>query len=85
MWHPTHIDGRSLVVIRPRRSFLGGYDIVESGMLKYDGEVLRLVGDHGSHAITDTELDSLQPVVPQSRIDACRGFDFFLLRSANAA
>jgi hypothetical protein len=82
--HPTEIDGRTLVVIRARRSLLGGYDVVESGMLEHDGEVLHLVGDHGSRAVTDAELGSLQPVVQQSIISVCRGFDFFLLRPANA-
>ena len=57
---------------------------MESGMLEHDGEVLHLVGDHGSRAVTDAELKSLQPVVQQSSISARRGFDFFLLQSANA-
>jgi hypothetical protein len=84
MWHPAHIDGRTLVVIRARKSLLRGYDVIESGMLEHDGEVLHLVGDNGSRAVTDAELESLQPVVQQSGISACRGFDFFLLRPANA-
>jgi len=77
MWHPAHIDGRTLVVIRPKKSFLGGYDVIESG-------VLHLVGDHGSRVVTDAEREALQPVVQESEIPACRGFDFFLLRPANA-
>ena len=86
MWHPAEVDGRTLVVIRPRESVLGGYDVVESGRLEHDdGEVLRLVGDHGSRAVTDVELDSLQPVVAHSRISACRGFDFFLVRRPGVA
>jgi hypothetical protein len=84
MWQPAHIDGRTLVVIRARESLLCGYDVIEFGMLEHDGEVLHLVGDHGSRTVTDAELESLQPVVPQSNISACRGFDFFLLRPANA-
>jgi hypothetical protein len=84
MWHPAHIDGRTLVVIRPRQSMLGGYEVIESGMLEHDGEVLRLVGDHGARAVTNEELRSLQPVVPRSKIGACRGFDFFLLRPKDA-
>ncbi len=83
MWQAAHIDGRTLVVIRPRKSSLGGYDVVESGMMRHDGEVLHLVGDNGSRAVTDAEMESLQPVTPQSDIPACRGFDFFLLRSAD--
>src|SRR4051794_21346909 len=84
MWQPAHIDGRTLVVIHARTSLLGGYDVIESGILEHDGEMLHLVGDHGSRAVTDAELDSLQPVVQQSSISACRGFDFFLVRPANA-
>jgi hypothetical protein len=83
MWQPAHIDGRTLIVIRPGKSVLGGYHVVESETLEYDGEALHLVGDHGSRAVTDAELNALQPVVSQSRINACRGFDFFLLRPAN--
>jgi hypothetical protein len=84
MWQPAHIDGRTLVVIRPRKSVLGGYDVIESGVMQHDGEVLYLVGDHGSRAVTKSELGSLQPVVPQSSIAVCRGFDFCLIRPADA-
>ena len=84
MWDPADIDGRTLVIIRPKTSFLGGYDVVESGLLEDDGEVLHLVGDHGSRAVTDAERESLQPVVQQNKIAVCRGFDFFLLRPAGA-
>ena len=34
------------------------------------GETLRLVGNHGSRTVTDAELGSLQPVVPQTSITA---------------
>jgi hypothetical protein len=85
MWYPAHIDGRTLVVIRARRSLLGGYDVVESGRLEHDGETLSLVGDHGSRAVTDAELNSLQPVSSQNGISACRGFDFFLLRPTDVS
>ena len=84
MWHPAHIDGRTLVVIGPKKSFLGGYDVVESGRLEHDGEVLHLVGGHSSRAVTDAELESLQPVVQQTAIAVCHGFDFFLMRPADA-
>ena len=82
MSQPAHINGRMLVVIRPRTSLLGGCDIIESGKLEHDGEVLHLVGDHGSRAVTDAEWNALQPVVQGGGIAACRGFDFFLLRPA---
>ncbi len=84
MFQPAHIDGRTLVVIRARKSLFGGYDVIESGKLEHDGEALHLVGEQSSRAVTDAELESLQPVVQQSGISACRGFDFFLLRSADA-
>jgi hypothetical protein len=84
MLQPAHIDGRALVVLRPRKSLLGGYDVIESGMMQHDGEVIRLVGDHGSRVVTDAEIQSLQPVAPHSGMAACRGFDLFLLRSADA-
>jgi hypothetical protein len=84
MWYPAHVDGRTLVVIRARKSLFGGYDVIESGVLEHDGESLRLVGDRGSRVFTRAELESLQPVSPRSRIICCRGFDFFLLRSADA-
>ena len=84
MWYPAHIDGRTLVIIQPRPSVFGGYESVESGMLEYDGEVLHLVGAHGSRALLNAELESLQPVVPHSGIAVCHGFDFFLLRSVAA-
>lgn len=84
MKHPAHIDGRTLVVIRPRKFILGGYDVVESGTLGFDGESLELAGDHGSRTVTDAELDSIQPVVQRTRIAACRGFDFFVVQPASA-
>src|SRR5688500_13858102 len=85
MWHPAHVEGRTLVVIRARRSLFGGYDVIESGMLEdYGGGELRLVGDHGSRVVTDAELESLQPVLELTEITACRGFDFFLLRPQDA-
>lgn len=58
--------------------------MIESGVLEHDGKVVHLVGDKGSRIVTDVELESLQPVVPRTRIAACRGFDFFLLRPADA-
>ena len=84
MWYPAHVDGRTLVVIRRRKSLFGGYDVIESGVLEHDGESLHLVGDRGARVLTRAELDSVQPVAPRSRIAACRGFDFFLLRSGDA-
>ncbi len=80
MWQPAHIDGRTLIVIQPKESLLGGYDVIESGSLEHDGESLQLVGDHGTRTVTDAELESLQLVVQETNIKACRGFDFFLIR-----
>jgi hypothetical protein len=60
------------------------YDVLESGRLSFDGEVLSLVGEHESRTVTDDELDVMQPVVPGNAIPACNGFDFFLLQPAQA-
>ena len=79
MWHPAHVDGRSLVVLRPRASILGGHDVVESGLLANYGDELRLVSDGTERVISEAELAQLQPVTPQNRIAACRSFDFFLM------
>lgn len=84
MWHPAHVDGRTLVVIRQRKSLCGGFDVVESGRLQHDGKLLELVGDHGSRVLSNAELNALQLVVPQSRMKVCRGFDFFLLQPLDA-
>jgi len=84
MWHPAHVDGRTLVVIRHRKSLFGGFDVVESGRLQHDGKLLELVGDHGSRVLSKAELNALQLVVPQSRIKECQGFDFSLIQGADA-
>jgi hypothetical protein len=84
MWYPAHIDGCSLVVLRPRGSILGGYDVVESGCLEYDGQELRLASDGGSRVVTQAELAELQPVAAQNRIAACQSFDFFRILPADA-
>jgi hypothetical protein len=81
MWNPVHVDGRTVVVLIQRDSFEGGYDVVASGELKYDGQEIRLASEVGSRVISDEELAALQPVTPQNQISACRSFDFFLLQS----
>lgn len=84
MWHPHHLDGCTLVIIQARNSFFGGYDVVESGMMEYDGEVLHLVGEQSSRSMDDVEIQQLQTVGAKNAIAACRGFDFFLLRLVGA-
>ena len=85
MWHPVHIDGRSVVVLRALRSIDDDHEVIESGRLEFDGEALSLVRSDGNRRrLTDMERDALQPVNAHNRIDACRGFDFFLLRNVAA-
>ncbi|MEJ7640042.1 MAG: hypothetical protein WKF75_19260 [Singulisphaera sp.] len=81
MHHPTHIDGRSVVILRQGRR---GFHVVESGMLSYDGQTLTLGEDESRRVFSDDELQSLMPVVEASRIPECRGFDFFVLSEADA-
>jgi hypothetical protein len=79
MYHPAHIDGRSVVILRQG---CRGFQVLESGILSYDGQTLWL-GEKGSRrALTDDELQSLMPVAGGSRIPECRGFDFFVLPAA---
>ena len=85
MFQPAHVDGRTLVVLQPRESILGGYSVVESGRLEHDGEELRLVGDVGCRLVSDDELGEFQPVTSQNRIAACTSFDFFIVRPAMAS
>jgi hypothetical protein len=80
MWNPVHVDGRTLIVLIQRDSFVGGYDVVASGELKYDGQELRLASEAGSRVVSDEELAALQPVTSQNHISACGLFDFFLLQ-----
>ena len=74
--HPSIVDGRSLVVLRQKRS---GFSIVEKGVLEHDGESLYLVDGEDSRLVTDAELSSFQIVRQDSKIAACRGFDLFVI------
>ena len=86
MWHPAHLDGRRLVVLRPRGGLLDRYDVVAAGRLSHDGEALRLVESESSTVlISDADLGSVKPVTAANRIPECRGFDFFLIRSTDLA
>jgi hypothetical protein len=78
MYHPAHVDGRSLVFIRETR---WGYERVESGVLSHDGESLRLTETMSSRErrITAEELSQFMHVTVANRIAACKGFDFFVL------
>jgi len=84
MWHLYDLDGRSLMIIRRRKSFLGGFDVVEEGRLSHDGELLWHVNERGWREVTEAELEAVQPVDPQTRIVACRGYNFFLITTAQA-
>jgi hypothetical protein len=74
--HPSIVDGRSLVVLRQNTA---AFSIAEKGILEHDGVALYLVDGDNSRMMTDEELSSLQMVLPDSRIAACRGFDLFLI------
>ncbi len=76
MFDPAHLDGCSVVVLRPDRR---GFRVVESGVLNFDGETLTLGEGPSRRAFTDAERDSLMPVAANSRIPECRGFRFFVL------
>ena len=82
MWRPVDIDGRTVVILEERPGFLGGYLLVESGRLSYDGQELTLISDQLERRITEEELQSFKPVSEANRIAACRGFDFFVIRSS---
>ena len=76
MYHPAHIDGKTLVVLVQCGAT---FQTIASGRLSYDGDVLTLVGPDSHRDVTDAEMAQLQPVAPACRIRECAGFDFFLL------
>ena len=81
MYQPIHIDGRSIVVLRKAHL---GYRVIESGVLSFDGETLTLGEGNAARVVSDAELGALMPVSSDSRINECRGFDFFVLESEEA-
>ncbi len=81
-YHPAHIDGCSLVVIRRAKGrYRRGFGEVESGVLEYDGEALVLRGadDSTRRVISDAEQDRILPVTNANRIPPCLGFQFFMV------
>jgi len=79
MFHPSHVDGRSLVILQRRG---GRFAAVASGRLEHDGESLTLVGDGRQRVLTEPELASVMVVRPDTRIAECRGFDLFLIEES---
>ena len=77
LYHPAHIDGRTVVVLR---SDILGYTIMESGLLKFDGESLSLACGEAKRHFSEQEVELLKPVAAGNRIPECRGFDFFLIQ-----
>ena len=77
MLQPAHIDGRTVVVLRPAGH---GHVVVESGRLNFDGEEVSLVAGDSRRSFSDTEIDSLKLVVAGNRIPECQGFDLFSIR-----
>jgi hypothetical protein len=76
MHQPAHVDGCSVVILR--RTHLG-YVIIDSGLLSFDGETLTLGEGDAARVVSHAELRALLTVAQDSRISACRGFDFFVL------
>jgi hypothetical protein len=81
MYHPPHIDGRTVVVLSQGR---WGFRALESGLLSYDVQTLSLGGGESRRVLLDGELQSLTPVAPGNRIPECRGFDFYLIVESGA-
>lgn len=80
MLHPSIVDGRSLVVLRHRKQWIGhGFTVVASGELEHDGKSLYLVTNTDTRIVTDEELAGFKSVRSDSKIAECRGFDLFLI------
>ncbi|WP_092050502.1 hypothetical protein [Planctomicrobium piriforme] len=75
MHHPAHIDGRTLVILKPT---ILGYKIIEKSRLAYDGNELHLIDGQSSRVITDQELAAVLNVTENCQIRECVGFDFML-------
>ena len=81
MFQPSHVDGRTLVILRGRNRCLGPQlSVVACGQLEHDGETLTLVGNDQARVLSDQELAAVMIVKPDSRIAECRGFDLFLIQ-----
>ena len=80
--HPVEADGCGLVILRERRGFFRvSYDVVESGVMVYDGETMRLEHSDGStREVPEGEWSDMLNVTPANRIPQCAGFQFFILR-----
>ena len=81
MFYPAHLDGCSVVVLSNERR---GFQFVERGVLSFDGEALSIGDGESRRIFTDLQRDSHIPVVVNSRIPECQGFDFFVLKVASA-
>lgn len=83
-YSPVEVDGRSLIVLRHRPRWCGKqFVVVEKGILAYDGTTLELIDDNRRRVVTNREIASMLAVKPDSLIEACRGFDLFLIQEAN--
>jgi len=80
--HPVEADGCGLVIIQERSHGLRVvYDVVESGVLIYDGETLSLEHQDGSQReVPEREWPDVLNVAASNRIPQCAGFDFFIVR-----
>jgi hypothetical protein len=84
MFCPTHIDGRTLVILQYESSmFSSQFRVLESGRLRHDGVTLELIPFAGGEprVVRNDELAAIQVVSEINRIPECSGFDLFLLQS----
>lgn len=76
MYQPAHVDGRTVIILKP---FNGGYRVVESGRLSFDGDSLTLIREDTGRTFAASEVDAMKLVTASNRIPECSGFDFFVI------
>jgi len=81
MFQPSHIDGRTLVVLRVHSGFFATrFEVVANGLLEFDGDALELVDVAGTRLATSDEMrERIKSVTRTNRIAECLGFDLFLI------
>ena len=77
----TELDGCSLVIIRQRSGMFGGFDIIESGELTYDGDTLTFESDRDAdpRVVTEEEQRQILTVNEHTQIPECVGYRLFIL------
>lgn len=82
VYPPHHLDGCSIVILRECSGWLGSrFEVVESGMLSYDGDCLTLEAEHSDErrVFTEAEQERILDVSENNRIRECEGYRLFLL------